>query len=303
MMFFADSRRRPNFSKDPAVVRFHDRYLLYYSIPPYGDGRTDDGWGIGIAESHDLDHWQPIGALASDGLYEKKGFCAPGAIVLNGRVHLFYQTYGNGRHDAICHASSSDGLSFERNPGNPIFKASGTWNCGRAIDADVIINGDQLLLYWATRDPSFKQQFLGVAAAPLASSFGPDDWRQLCDQSILRPELPWEGDCIEGPALFRHQGVLHMFYAGAYNNWPQQIGCARSEDGLHWQRLSDQPVLPNGAPGTWNACESGHPFAFTDDDGSVHLFYQGNNDMGKTWYLSRLRMHWDDGKDLPVFQI
>jgi sucrose-6-phosphate hydrolase SacC (GH32 family) len=301
MMHFADSRRRPNFSKDPAVVRLGGRYLMYYSIPPHGDGRSDDGWAIGIAESQDLDCWQPVAALSPSGLYEQKGFCAPGAIVLDGRVHLFYQSYGNGRHDAICHAFSDDGLNFQRNAQNPVFKASGSWNCGRAIDADVIVDGERLLLYWATRDPGFKQQFLGVAAAPLSSNFAANDWQQLCDQSILRPELPWEGECIEGPALFRHKGVLHMFYAGAYNNWPQQIGCARSEDGLHWQRLSDKPVLPNGAPGSWNACESGHPFAFTDDDGSVHIFYQGNNDMGKTWYISRRKVSWDEEQDLPRF--
>ena len=76
-----------------------------------------------------------------------------------------------------------------------------------------------------------------------------------------------------------------MFYGGGYNNEPQQIGCAVSDDGVRWTRLSDEPFLPNGAPGEWNASESGHPFAFTDDDGQVHLFFQGNNDMGQTWYL------------------
>ena len=55
---------------------------------------------------------------------------------------------------------------------------------------------------------------------------------------ILKPELPWEGECIEGASvvLQRFKLVLVMFYAGAYNNWPQQIGLARSKDGLHWIR-------------------------------------------------------------------
>ena len=37
---------------------------------------------------------------------------------------------------------------------------------------------------------------------------------------------------------------------------------------------------------------------FQDDDGQTHLFYQGNNDNGRTWYLSRLRIEWKEG--LPV---
>jgi hypothetical protein len=215
--------------------------------------------------------------------------------VLDGQVHLFYQTYGNGPRDAICHAVSGDGLHFRRNPTNPIFSPTGAWNCGRAIDADVIVDGDRLLLYWATRDPAFQVQMPGVAAAPLDSDFGRERWTQLCDAPILKPELPWERKCIEAPALCRRDGRLYMFYGGGYNNEPQQIGCAVSDDGVRWTRLSDEPILPNGAPGAWNASESGHPFVFTDADGQMHLFFQGNNDMGRTWWLSRKEIGWERG--------
>ena len=297
-MLFADSSHGRPFSKDPAVVRFAGKYWLYYSLPPHNDGRKPDGWSIGVATSPDLEHWEIVGSIGPEDELEANGLCAPGAIVLDGLVHLFYQTYGNGPKDAICHAISPDGLNFTRNPGNPIFRPSGDWNVGRAIDADVIVDGERLLLYFATRDPQMKDQMLGVAAAPLASDFGPAAWTQLCDAPILKPELPWEGECIEAPALFRRGQRLFMFYGGAYNNSPQQIGLATSTDGVQWQRVSAQPFLPNGQPGSWNACESGHPFAFTDDDGSVTLFYQGDSDMGKSWYLSSRKIGWVN--DLPV---
>ena len=86
-----------------------------------------------------------------------------------------------------------------------------------------------------------------------------------------------------------------MFYGGAYNNGPQQIGCAVSEDGVRWHRVSHEPLLPNGAPGSWNTCESGHPYIFVDEDGETTLFYQGNNDFGRTWYLSQRKIVWRDG--------
>jgi hypothetical protein len=139
-------------------------------------------------------------------------------------------------------------------------------------------------------------QMLGVASAPLGSGYGRETWTQRCDAPILKPELPWEQQCIEAPALCRHGKRLYMFYAGAYNNRPQQVGCAVSEDGLDWRRLSDEPFLPNGQPGTWNACESGHPYAFVDDDGQTDLFFQGNDDMGQTWYLSYVQVDWDTGR-------
>jgi sucrose-6-phosphate hydrolase SacC (GH32 family) len=300
-MRFADATRRGRpFAKDPAVVRFAGSYWLYYSLPSYEDGRADDGWAIGIARSDDLGTWCKVGEVLPEAIYEFNGLCAPGAIVLADKIHLFYQTYGNGPKDAICHAVSKDGLHFARNPTNPIFAPSGTWTVGRAIDADVIAYEGRLLLYFATRDPAMRIQMLGVAAAPLDSGFERDAWTQLCDAPILKPELPWEQECIEAPAVCKRDGVFFMFYGGAYNNKPQQIGCATSADGVHWQRLSDAPFLPNGAPGAWNSSESGHPFVFVDEDGRTFLFFQGNNDVGQTWYLSRREIAWRAG--LPTLK-
>jgi predicted GH43/DUF377 family glycosyl hydrolase len=296
-MRFADTSRGRPFSKDPAVVAFGGRYLLFYSLPPFQDGRAGDGWRIGIAASADLDSWQPVGEVPPLSPCDRNGLCAPGAIVLNGQLHLFYQTYGNGANDAICHAVSSDGLRFTPNPSNPIFAPTGSWTCGRAIDADVIAHDGLLFLYFSTRDPGMRIQMTGVATAPLASDFSRDSWTQRCDAPILYPELPWEGECIEASALCRHNGKFYMFYAGAYNNWPQQIGCAVSLDGLHWRRISDQPVLPSGEAGAWNSSESGHPYVFEAADGTYHLFFQGNNDHGRTWYLSRKVIRWED--ELP----
>lgn len=293
MMLFADHSRGRAYAKDPAVVKFAGRYWMYYSIPPYGDGRAGDGWAIGIAASEDLDTWERAGELTPQQPYEANGLCAPGAMVHDGRIHLFYQTYGNGPKDAICHAYSDNGIDFIRNDTNPIFKPTGSWNNGRAIDADVIVHEDRLLLYFATRDPHGEIQMQGVAAAPLASDFGRSAWTQLCDEPILKPELDWEGQCIEAAATCKVADKLVMFYAGAYNNWPQQIGVAISTDGVNWERLFDKPFLPNGPEGSWNASESGHPYIFIDDDGRSWLFYQGNNDNGKTWYLSKVELTWD----------
>ena len=46
---------------------------------------------------------------------------------------------------------------------------------------------------------------------------------------------------------------------------------AVSSDGIHFERMSDRPFLENGGPGSWNECESGHPYVFVDDDDRVYL--------------------------------
>jgi hypothetical protein len=286
-MLWADTSRGRPFSKDPSVIYFNGRYLMYFSIPPKSG---DDRWGQAVATSTDLVNWKTVSELP---LFET-GICAGDAIVLDGKVHLFYQTYGRRERDTICHVTSDDGINFDRSSDTPIFRPTGSWNCGRAIDAEVRVVGDELFCYWATRSPDYKIQMLGVHSAPLWSDFSAKFWRQRCTQSILEPQLPWEKKCIEAPTIQKSGDTFVMFYAGAYNNQPQQIGVAFSKDGLTWTRMSDQPFLCNGAPGTWNSCESGHPGIFWDPTNrNTWLFYQGSDDYRKTYYISKRRIEWD----------
>ena len=150
-------------------------------------------------------------------------------------VHLFYQTYGNNEKDAICHAWSTDGIHFERDASNPIFAPEpAAWTCGRAIDAEVARVGDRYLMYYATRTTDYKRQIIGVAEAPADTDFSRGEWRQVGDGPVLKPEYPWEETCTEGASIVEHDGKYYMFYAGAYNNRPQQVGVAVSDDGIRW---------------------------------------------------------------------
>ena len=148
-MYFADETvpGRP-YAKDPYVIYFKQKYWMYYSTP---DTQKKE-WHIGIATSSDLIKWDKVGDIFGlKGTAEEKGICAPGAFLKDGILHLFYQTYGNGKSDAICHATSTDGIHFERNATNPIFHPTPSdWSCGRAIDAEVVSYKNQFFLYYAT---------------------------------------------------------------------------------------------------------------------------------------------------------
>jgi len=199
-----------------------------------------------------------------------------------------------GKNDAICHAWSADGIKFTRDQTNPVFHPEGDWTCGRAIDAEVIKFKGNYYLYYATRDPGYKIQMQGVAVTPGNTDFSRSRWKNLSvTEPMLKPDLPWEKDCIEGASVIEKKGKLYMFYAGAYNNAPQQVGVALSVDGVNWKRLSNEPFLTNGKPGEWNSSESGHPHIFGDTNGKTYLFFQGNNDNGKTWYISNVEVKWN----------
>ena len=78
--------------------------------------------------------------------------------------------------------------------------------------------------------------------------------------SILRPELDWEQECIEAAAAMVRMARYTCFMPVHIITAPQQISVAVSSDGIHFERMSDRPFLENGGPGSWNECESGHPY-------------------------------------------
>ena len=123
------NRKRGNFAKDPAVIRFQGAYYLYYTIRL---GEDPTRIGVGIARSTDMEHWEDAGEVPLTQPCEQKGIGAPAAIVLKGRVHLFYQSYGNWRTDAICHAVSQDGVHFVKNAGN--------FNSFLFVFCDIVVN-------------------------------------------------------------------------------------------------------------------------------------------------------------------
>ena len=67
-----------------------------------------------------------------------------------------------------------------------------------------------------------------------------------------------------------------------------------SDDGVFFRRVFDRLFIPCGQANAWNSSESGHPYAFRDDDGRTYLFYQGSADMGDTWYLSKVEIAFDE---------
>lgn len=283
-------------AKDPSVVYFDNSFFLYFSVPPQVIDGKSYGWTIGVAKSNNLTDWEYVKNILPEQDCTQQGLCAPCAKVFDDTVFLFYQTYGNGAKDAICVSSSSDGINFTHNPNNPIFRPHGEWTNERAIDADVVTFKGKTFLYAATRDANGQIQKLTVASTSLSPeefiSSRPQDWVQGADFSILEPELPWETKCIEAPSVICRNDKLYMFYAGGYNNDPQHVGVAVSNDGITWQRLWNIPFITNGPSGQWNASESGHPGIFEDPNGQTWLFFQGNNTHGKDWYLSRVKIDW-----------
>jgi predicted GH43/DUF377 family glycosyl hydrolase len=297
-MVYEDASRGFRCAEDPEVVRFRDRWFLYYTLAP-GSGVRRLPWHIGIAVSDDLERFEKVGELTPADLGVQNGVCPGSLIVLDGTLHLFYFSYGSGANDSVHLATSDDGLAFTPHPRNPAFRALGEWNCGRAISPHVVRVGDRLRMYVCTRDPEMSRQSIVVAEAPLRSGFGPGSWTQLGWGEAFGPEEGWEHESTESPSVIERDGAWYMFYGGGYWTRPQQVGCARSADGIRWVRLGG-PLLPyrtgvDGAP-----LERASPSVFRDAAGQDHLVVQESADRGQNWRVVSFPIDWQGG--VPVLR-
>ena len=66
---------------------------------------------------------------------------------------------------------------------------------------------------------------------------------------IFLPNLtnPWENENVFNPAVIHHAGLFKMWYRAQGSDWISRIGYAVSQDGIHWNRMSD-PVMDISNP-------------------------------------------------------
>jgi hypothetical protein len=95
-MLYGDATRHGQpFAKDPCVIRLGGRYLMYYSMAPSTNPAAPKGWAVGIAESRDLIAWNKVGEMLPEQDCEKNGLVNGKAILLGGKLHVFYNFQGN----------------------------------------------------------------------------------------------------------------------------------------------------------------------------------------------------------------
>ncbi|WP_162606474.1 hypothetical protein [Jiangella asiatica] len=97
---------------------------------------------------------------------------------------------------------------------------------------------------------------------------------------LLRPEDGgrWERGGLYKSWLMRHDGRYWLFYNAKDRDdgrWIEQTGAAVSDDLVHWGRVADEPLLPNGGPGSPDERFASDPCVLRAPDGTWVMFYFG----------------------------
>lgn len=230
----------------PAIAKDGGRYFLFYAGGPSGprNGGELVRYQLGLALSEDGESWTKTGAPLLP-LGERDNFHATPALLRDEAGHLlksgglWHMVYCGNRADDVEHATSRDGLTWEKDPRNPIFKA--------AYAPNLVEVGGELRMYYI-----HKPNPVGGKPVPwevrLATGSDFHSLKAHPANPLLQVSQPWEKGALFYPYVLRENGTWVMFYAAYWQNHPSSkgataIGTATSRDGLQWVKSPANPVL------------------------------------------------------------
>jgi predicted GH43/DUF377 family glycosyl hydrolase len=103
---------------------------------------------------------------------------------------------------------------------------------------------------------------------------------------VLQPgeEGTWDAGALGSMSVLKVGDIFHMYYEAwgvrSEKEWDAaeyetlKIGHATSKDGIHWTKDPNNPVLPQGEKGEWDATGVWDPYVIYED-GSFKMWYGG----------------------------
>jgi predicted GH43/DUF377 family glycosyl hydrolase len=202
---------------------------------------------------------------AIPGSFDEKAVDCPFVFTANGRFYMTYLGFdGVGYQTGL--AESKDLLRWERvalvlarDPRDPIIRYNAAMLSILREDALESsaplkkVNGRYLGAWHAYPGAGYEA---GPAVIGLAWSDDLLRWQRT--DPILRPEdgAAWERGGLYKPYLVKSSDTYYLFYNAknkSEGDWLEQIGLATSKDLRTWTRYPGNPIVPVGAPGSWDA--------------------------------------------------
>jgi predicted GH43/DUF377 family glycosyl hydrolase len=183
-----------------------------------------------------------------DWFYQVSGPCV---LYEEDKFKMWFSAYNSGmmgytEKQQIGYAESFDGINWVMDsvPVIPI-GSSGDWNKNKILGSVLRVD-DTLRLYYSV----FFEGKVGYA-------WSADDttWH-LYPDPVLQAGDPgsWDQYGVGFPAVYHDGSMYHMYYAAediSFYHWKYQGGHAMSEDGIHWTRDTNNPVIPLGPDGSF----------------------------------------------------
>lgn len=188
-------------------------------------------------------------------------------------------------------ASNSGGetaAGWHKYSGNPVLGGK----LGTCFDISVLKKGNNYLMWFSWRPRK---------SIALVESRDGIHWSSPVIVLGPNPGSGWEAD-VNRPVVIQHAGEYRMWYTAQVDGH-SSIGYTVSQDGIHWKRMSQNPVLSPTKP--WEKAAVMCPDVIWDNSAKVYrMWYSGGeiyepNAIG--YATSSDGIHWAKWEKNPVF--
>ncbi len=201
---------------------------------------------IGHATSPDGVTWtkdtvnNPVLDMGPGGTWDE-GWVAPGSVIFNGsEYHMWYSGHGvTGSGVQFGHATSPNGVTWTKDPSNPVLINDTSWESTR-IDAPMVIFDGTTYRMWYTGGGQDDSQ-IGYATSEDGSV-----WTKYDNNPVLRKGSTgsWDVKSVAFCSVIDSSGVKYkLWYGGSQSDGTGSIGYAESDTRVPYLSLiSSKPV-------------------------------------------------------------
>jgi predicted GH43/DUF377 family glycosyl hydrolase/predicted RNA-binding Zn-ribbon protein involved in translation (DUF1610 family) len=204
-------------------------FLMWYRGPD-----TSGNGAIGLATSPDGVNWtrssgNPVLTASS---VDSSSIQAPSVIQADTGFKMWYACQNPSlSYEAICYATSNDGVTWNKYP-SPVLTADiGDWESAGLYSPSVIYDGTVYRMWYTGNNAGGYGPYFAIGEATSQDGI---TWTKDPNNPILSagPSGAWDQNGAENPCVIQYKGGFLMFYDGAWQvnyNWPlAYIGMAHS---------------------------------------------------------------------------
>jgi predicted GH43/DUF377 family glycosyl hydrolase len=239
------------------VIKSGNIFKMWYSA-----GHEVFSLNIGYATSTDGIHWTRYSGnpvfTATAGSWDELGASIPVVLQDGNTLHMWYLGGPGPDGGRFGYATSEDGIHWNRHP-SPVFEsAAGGWYRD-AILPGTVIKEKGIFKMWFSGSIGSLQQSTPTTENSIGYATSPDgiNWKVYDNPAttdspyqssdpVLKHGAPGEWDFTSAltPTVIKTRCGYEMWYTGENLSAAEQhIGYAFSQDGIHWVKHPQNPVL------------------------------------------------------------
>ncbi len=194
------------------------------------------------------------------------------SVIHHGGLFLNFYSAFDGRTWSTALADSPDGVAWTKQ-GRVLSPDPRTWEGAYiAANGSAMFDRGEFWYWYQAGDNDLPR--IGLARSPDGRR-----WRKE-PLPVLEPgpRGSWDERGVADPYVLTRSGIFYLYYLGQNRARQQQLGLARSDDGLHWTKLRSNPVITIPWPGSGRADENGlgEP-AVWESNGWYWMIYTGRD--------------------------